>query len=160
MKTVKNNHHESEIYPLEKGLVSVIIPVYNGEEHIEKLIKSITNQTYKNIEIITVDNDSTDNSIKFAVLGTKLDSVDSDGDGFSDREELERNTNPTNKTSIPFAVQGDQDGDGLSDIFEDAIGTSVTNIDSDSDGFNDQMEVLMRCLVSCENLVLRVQENS
>lgn len=41
-------------------LVSIILPVYNGEKYIEKCIKSLEKQTYKNIEIIFVDDGSTD----------------------------------------------------------------------------------------------------
>lgn len=33
------------------GCVSIIVPVYNTECHIEKCLKSIVNQTYKNIEV-------------------------------------------------------------------------------------------------------------
>jgi len=65
METSNENIHKSEIDFSGKGLVSIIIPVYNGEQHLEELIKSLINQTYKKIEIITVDNNSTDNSIKF-----------------------------------------------------------------------------------------------
>jgi glycosyltransferase involved in cell wall biosynthesis len=43
-------------------LVSIIIPVYNGEQYIEEALDSIFNQTYQNYEIITVDDGSTDNS--------------------------------------------------------------------------------------------------
>lgn len=43
-------------------LVSAIIPVYNSEKWIDKAIASIQNQTYKNIEIIVVDDGSTDNT--------------------------------------------------------------------------------------------------
>ena len=41
-------------------LVSVIVPTYNSEKFLEKCLESIQNQSYKNIEIIVVDNNSTD----------------------------------------------------------------------------------------------------
>lgn len=44
------------------ALVSVIIPVYNLEEYIEHCIRSILNQTYKNVEVICVDDGSKDSS--------------------------------------------------------------------------------------------------
>ena len=45
-------------------MISVIVPVYNLENYIEKTLKSIINQTYKDIEIIALDDGSTDNSAK------------------------------------------------------------------------------------------------
>lgn len=42
--------------------VSIIVPVYNVEKYIENCIKSLMNQTYKNIEIILVDDGSSDES--------------------------------------------------------------------------------------------------
>lgn len=47
-----------------KDTISVIIPVYNVEKYIEECVESIINQTYKNMEIILVDDGSTDNSGK------------------------------------------------------------------------------------------------
>lgn len=43
-------------------LLSVIVPVYNVEEYLERCIKSIVNQTYSNLEILLIDDGSTDNS--------------------------------------------------------------------------------------------------
>ena len=43
-----------------EDLISVIVPIYNVESYLEQCIKSIINQTYKNIEIILIDDGSTD----------------------------------------------------------------------------------------------------
>ena len=45
---------------LEKSLVSIIVPVYKVEKYLSRCIESIINQTYKNIEIILVDDGSPD----------------------------------------------------------------------------------------------------
>lgn len=44
--------------------ISVIVPVYNVEQYLERCVDSIINQTYKNLEIILVNDGSTDNSGK------------------------------------------------------------------------------------------------
>ncbi len=47
---------------IKEPLISVIVPVYNAEEYLEKCVNSIINQTYKNLEIILVDDGSPDKS--------------------------------------------------------------------------------------------------
>lgn len=47
-------------------LVSIIIPLYNAENYILETLESLKNQTYDNIEVIIVDNASTDNSLSIA----------------------------------------------------------------------------------------------
>lgn len=44
--------------------ISILLPCYNVEKYVESTIKSILNQTYKNWEIIAVDDVSTDNTLK------------------------------------------------------------------------------------------------
>lgn len=44
-------------------LVSVVIPFFNAEKTLERSVRSIMNQTYSNLEIILVNNNSTDNSL-------------------------------------------------------------------------------------------------
>lgn len=45
----------------ESYLVSVIVPVYKTEKYLNRCLESIVNQTYKNLEIILIDDDSPDN---------------------------------------------------------------------------------------------------
>lgn len=47
---------------MEEPLISVIVPVYNTKDCLQKCVNSIINQTYKNLEIILVDDESTDGS--------------------------------------------------------------------------------------------------
>ncbi len=52
-----------EIYIKSTPLVSVIIPLYNAEKYVQEAIESILRQTYPNIEIVIVNDGSTDNSL-------------------------------------------------------------------------------------------------
>ena len=65
---------------MEKYLVSVIIPVYNGSDYVAKAIESAISQTYRNLEIIVVNDGSKDNGLtKEAVLPFLKDAYNLDG---------------------------------------------------------------------------------
>lgn len=58
---------------MEKDLVSIITPCYNGESYLEKYFNSLLNQTYKKIEIIFINDGSSDNTEVIAKkFGQKL----------------------------------------------------------------------------------------
>ncbi len=66
-------------------LVSVIIPVYNVEKYLDKCLDSIINQTYKNLEIICINDGSTDSSLevlrKYSEKDTRIKLVNQDNKG-------------------------------------------------------------------------------
>lgn len=104
----------------EDILVSVIVPVFNVEKFLEKCVNSITNQTYKNLEILLVDDGSTDNSGIIC-------------DNFSNND---------NRIKVFHKKNG-----GLSDArnygIERAIGSYIMFIDSDDWIENDTIELLL-----------------
>lgn len=55
-------------------IISVIIPMYNAERYVEKCLQSMIRQTYKNLEIIIVNDGSTDNSRSICEAYAKQDS--------------------------------------------------------------------------------------
>lgn len=46
---------------MRKGIVSVVLPIYNVEKYLNRCVESVVNQSYKNLEIILVDDGSPDN---------------------------------------------------------------------------------------------------
>ena len=59
---------------MKKDIVSIVIPIYNVELYMKKCIETIINQTYKEIEIILVDDGSTDGSGEIADGYKEMDS--------------------------------------------------------------------------------------
>ena len=70
------------------SLISVIVPIYNVEKYLQKCVDSIINQTYKNLEIILVDDGSPDNCPKmcddYAEKDSRIKVVHKENGGLSD----------------------------------------------------------------------------
>lgn len=59
---------------MDKQLVSIVLPIYNVEKYLDRCIKSVVEQTYKNIEIILVDDGSPDNCPNICDKWASIDS--------------------------------------------------------------------------------------
>lgn len=59
---------------LKKGLVTVVIPIYNVEKYLNRCVNSVISQSYKNLEIILVDDGSPDNCPKMCEDWAQKDS--------------------------------------------------------------------------------------
>ena len=68
--------------------ISIIVPVYNVEDYLKKCLSSIINQTYKNIEIILIDDGSTDKSgmicDEYALIDNRIFVIHKENGGVSD----------------------------------------------------------------------------
>lgn len=58
---------------MSKNLVSIILPVFNGEKYIESAVRSILNQTHENIELIVINDGSTDATLDIC---SRLSTID------------------------------------------------------------------------------------
>lgn len=59
---------------INNELISIVVPIFNVEDYLEKCINSIIEQTYRNIEIILVNDGSTDSSLKICERFLEIDS--------------------------------------------------------------------------------------
>ena len=58
---------------LEQPLVSIIVPIYNAQDHIARCVESIRRQTYKNIEILLLNDGSQDVSLQVCEMYARVD---------------------------------------------------------------------------------------
>jgi len=71
---------------MDMCLISIVVPVYNVEKYLKVCIESIINQTFKNIEIILVNDGSTDSSLeicKLYLIDSRVKIIDKKNEGLS-----------------------------------------------------------------------------
>ena len=77
---------------MNQPLVSIILPVYNAQTHLARCIGSILNQTYRNLELIILNDGSRDQSLpvceEFRAKDSRIVLVDKDNSGVSDTRNL------------------------------------------------------------------------
>lgn len=146
--------------------ISIIIPIYNVKKYINKCIESIINQTYKNLEIILVDDGSTDGSGKICdefkkednrivVIHKKNEGVSSarneglkiatgdyigfiDADDFIEKDMYLKMINRIKKDNTKMTI--------CNAYLEDENGVQTKNFKSDSQNIIDSYELMHRIM--------------
>ena len=110
---------------MKKELISIIVPVYNSEKYLERCLSSIIKQTYYNLEIIIIDDGSSDESLAIAKKHSHTDSrirvISKDNEGVS--KTRNRGLEESNGKYICFVDSDDY----ISPSHIDDLYTSVCN---------------------------------
>ncbi|MCM1387510.1 MAG: glycosyltransferase [Bacillus sp. (in: Bacteria)] len=109
----------------DKSLISVIIPVYNGEKYLASCVESIKEQTYSNLEIIIINDGSTDKTGQVChALQQKYDNIQ------------------------VIALQDEGVSAARNAGIEAAKGECLTFVDADDRLHPDMLEILYDCIVT------------
>lgn len=134
---------------MENQEITIIVPVYNVEKYIDRCLKSLINQTYKNFEVILINDGSKDNSLKIirkyekkydfitvytqknmgpAITRNKgIDLVKTkylmfiDSDDYVDKDYIETYYNSIKNTNFDIVIGGFKKTDGKTISFERKI---------------------------------------
>ena len=110
---------------MKNDMISIIIPIYNVEKYLEKCLDSILNQTYKNLEIILIDDGSTDNSPNIC-------------NSYCEKDKRIKIIHKNNEGVSSARNKG----------IELSKGKYIVFIDSDDYVSNEHIEVLYDCIIS------------
>lgn len=76
----------------ENNLVSIVVPIYNAEKHIKRCVNSVLKQEYKNLEILLINDGSTDHSLEIIETLSSNDSrikiIDKNNEGVAETRNL------------------------------------------------------------------------
>ena len=110
-------------------LVSIVVPIYNSEKYLNQCIESIVNQTYKKIEILLIDDGSTDNSYyvceKWQKSDNRIKLIRKENEGLS----VTRNLG-TSKSSGDYVLYIDSD-DWVSPALVETVVNAATKKKAD-----------------------------
>lgn len=129
--------------PRANDKISVIVPVYNKKDYLEQCIDSILSQTYNNLELLLIDDESTDGSGDIC-------------DRYADRDERVRVFHQKNGGPTAAVMTG----------LKEAVGDYCAFIDSDDYVSSDMLQKMAECLIGiqgeivCCNHVLEKQKET
>lgn len=131
-------------------LISVIIPVYNVERYLEKCIQSVINQTYRNLEIILINDGSTDSSVnickKFLDIDNRIVLFNKENGGLSSARNL--GIDNANGEYISFLDSDDFISENMYEIL-------VGNLEN----FNGDISIIENCNVYENNYFIEKQHD-
>lgn len=154
---------------MEDVKVSVIVPVYNAEKTVERCINSILGQTYKNIELIIVNDGSTDSSAEIVNQYCQVDKrivlIEQENEGVSSARN--QGLNRATGEWIAFVDADDYlDGNCLASVLPQAIITDTelvlwNRIDVYQNRMEEKRVFYSRenCKISCKELIEKVFYN-
>ena len=117
--------------------VSVIVPIYNTEKYVVECLESIVNQTLKEIEIICIDDGSTDNSIEIVKCYSNIKIIHQKHSGLS----IARNTGMQNANGeyIYFCDSDDVlEANALEELYNYSKKNNLDMLCFDGNTFYDQ----------------------
>lgn len=120
----------------KEPLISVIVPAYNVEECLDRCLESVVNQTYKNIEIILIDDGSTDNSGKMC-------------DEWAQKDKRIKVIHQKNTGLSAVRNRG----------VREAKGELISFIDSDDEVYSDYLDVMYRDLIENDCDLAMIKHN-
>lgn len=108
---------------MESKLISIIVPVYNVDRYLDKCVKSIFNQTYKNLEIILVDDGSSDKSPemcdRYAALDKRVNVIHQKNGGLADARN--RGLEVSNGEYVIFVDSDDYINENMCEVISEYI---------------------------------------
>lgn len=104
--------------------ISIVVPVYNAEKYLKKCVDSILNQTHKNLELLLVDDGSTDKSLSI----------------------MKSYENKDQRVKV-FHKQNGGQGSARNLALNNVTGDFIGFVDSDDYIKNDMYEKLLKCII-------------
>lgn len=162
----KINNKKLNITNRSNDLISIIVPVFNSEKYIDRCLNSIVSQKYSNIEIILVDDGSTDNSLnklkEFAKVDNRIKIFHHENSGVSYTRNV--GINNSNGKYIMFV-----DSDDLVDenMVSDLLGLYDSDVDlvisgmimKDSEDNLIDKYLMPNCKIKFSNLISNINKN-